>query len=153
MPDLYAVAVAGWLAARGPDVAALPSRGAVDADEPSLRATLRLGVLLDQGAAADPARLAARLVDPATAVNLRAVLTQLGAGRRVVVLDWLASGAVPQRDAVLAAAMAPGQHGDFVRAELQALHRAALLARIFAPDRIAALLAACRPADLTGRGA
>lgn len=150
MPDLDAAAVGSWLRERGPDVVALPVTGPVDADLAALGTLLRLGATLDDARARDAEDLTRRLLDTATMVNLRAAVTQLGTGRRLRLLDWLAGLSATRSQALLSWITAPGEHGDFIRGELQALHRAALLARIFAPERRALLLAVCQPSNMTG---
>ena len=49
--------------------------------------------------------------------------------------------------------MGAGPDGDFIRAELQALQRRAVFARIYAPERIQMLLAACQPESMAGGAA
>ncbi|TDH62371.1 hypothetical protein E2C06_12240 [Dankookia rubra] len=153
MPDLSPNAVADWLRERDPDVATLHLLGPVDADPAVLRTMLRLGELLEQALATDAERLSVRLRHPATAVNLRAALAQSGMARRLRLLDWFGERGLPERNAVLALTMGAGPDGDFIRAELQALQRRALLARIYAPERLQMLLAACQPEGMTGGGA
>lgn len=153
MPDLSPTAVAEWLRERDPDVATLHLLGPIDADPAVLQTMLRLGELLEQALATDAERLSARLRHPATAVNLRAALAQAGLARRLRLLEWFGDDCLPERNAVLAAAMGVGPDGDFVRAELQALQRRALLARVYAPERIQMLLTACQAHGQTGGGA
>ena len=98
-------------------------------------------------------RLSERLCHRVTALNLRAALTQVGPARRMRILAWLLEEGLPEQDALMAAATAAGPDGDFIRGELQALHRRALLANIFGPERIRSLLAACQPTGLAGGAA
>ena len=153
MPDLSPNAVADWLRERDPDVTTRPLLGPIDADPAVLQTMLRLGELLEEALANDAERLSARLRHPATAVNLRSALAQSGMARRLRLLDWFGDAGLPERSAVLAAAMSAGPDGDFIRAELQALQRRALLARIYAPERIQMLLAACQPEGMAGGAA
>src|SRR4051812_44751909 len=153
MPDLSPNAVADWLRERDPDVATLPMLGPIDADPAVLQMMVRLGHLLEQALVADAERLSARLRHPATATNLRAALAQSGMARRLRLLDWFGDAGLPERNAVLAVAMGAGPDGDFIRAELQALHRRAVLARVYAPERIQMLLAACQPEGMAGGAA
>lgn len=153
MPDLSLDAVAGWLRERDPDIATLPLLGPIDGDPAVLQTMLQLGDLLEQALVDDAERLSARLRHPATAVNLRAALSQAGLARRMRLLAWLSEEGLPEQEALLATAMGPGEDGDFIRAELQALHRRALLARIYSPERIRILLTACQPSGMTGDAA
>ena len=153
MPDLSPNAVSDWLRERDPEVALLPLLGPVDADPDVLRTMLRLGELLERALVSDAERLSARLCHPATRINLTAALAQSGMARRLRLLAWFGDDGLPERDAVLAAAMGDGPDGEFIRHELTALQRRAALARIYAPERIQMLLAACRSEGLVGGAA
>lgn len=150
MPDLNGLAVTGWLRERDPNAAVLPIIGPIDSDPAVLQQMLELGKLLDTQLALDARRLSERLTHSATAVDLRAAITQVGPARRMRLLSWLAEAGLPDDDALLARLTGPGAAGDFIRAELQALQRRALLASIFAPERIQALLNACQPPSTAG---
>lgn len=145
MPDLDHAAVSGWLSARDPVAAALARPGPVDADDRALAALLRLGVALDKAAERDAAALAEALCEEETSVRLRSALAQIGTARRLRLLEWLGEAGLPNGRALLAA-MGDGPGGAFQRAELAALERRAILARVFAPERVAELRAACAEA-------
>lgn len=145
MPDLDHAAVSGWLLARDPEAAALARLGPVDADERALAALLRLGVALDKAAERDATVLVDALCEPETSARLRSVLAQIGTARRLRLLEWLGEAGLPNGRA-LVAAMGNGPDGAFQRAELAVLRRRAVLARVFAPGRIAELRAACAEA-------
>lgn len=142
MPDLDYAAVSGWLRGRDPGAAALARPGPVDADDRALAALLRLGVALDRAAERDAADLADMLCGPETAALLRQVLAQIGMARRLRLLEWLGEAGLPNNQAIVAA-MGDGSDGAFQRAELAALERRAILARVFAPERVAELRVAC----------
>lgn len=148
MPDLSADAVANWLSETGPAIAAdlctsVPSRDEDPAVHPAM---LRLGEVMDEALARAPEGLRARLRDPAVLGNARTVLAQIGAGRRLRLLSWLT--AIPDFSDFPQALLGADQSDTtrFLRAELRNLHRLALLNRMFAPERIAALLEACSAA-------
>lgn len=149
MPDLDAMAVEAWVQERDPEAHSLPVIGPVDRDPEALQHLLRLGHLLDQRLANDADRLALLLAHTATAMDLQAALTQVGVARRMRLLAWFSDEGLPERDKLLTRLAATGSAGGFIRAELEALHRRALLARIFAPERIRMLLEASQPKDRT----
>ena len=72
--------------------------------------------------------------------DFRAVLAQLGAARLLRLLHWLAESDEPRRIAVLISG--DDATGAALRAAIAAVTRPALLRRIFAAERIAALDAA-----------
>jgi hypothetical protein len=77
--------------------------------------------------------------------DLSTVLAQLGAARLMRLLHWLAEIEIPDCHAVIAALIASDDTtGQALRAAVAAVTRQALLRRIFARDRIAALQAACQ---------
>lgn len=150
MLDLGTTAVVHWLSERQPEGPA-PGHDLVrpveEAPEvqPSL---LALGGALDAARARNDALLAKHLCGDPVRDDLRGVLAQLGAARMLRVLDWLTESAAPDRRRVLEAVLEsdPSGAGQALRAAIQDLNRQALLARIFAQDRLDALLAACRRA-------
>lgn len=154
MPDLSSDVIMAWLRDREPH---LVVRGddderPVDDHAAVLPAVLRLGGLLDECLARAPAAFRARFLSERTRATTRAVLAQLGQGRRLRLLQWLSD--VPGLEDLPADLLrdASSETGVFLRAEIVALHRVAALDRIFGEERIAMLLAACthavRPENL-----
>ena len=147
MPDLEKHAVARWLTERQPEGLRFGCdlvRAIEDAPDvlPSL---LALGGALDAARARDMAALSDCLCGDPLRDDLRGVLAQLGAARLLRLLDWLTEATVPDRRRVLDALLAPDQSGagQALQAAITSCNRQALLARIFAQDRLDALLAAC----------
>jgi len=95
----------------------------------------------------DPAVVSAALRSEPVRAELQAVLAQLDPARLVPVLHSLAVGDPSNRREVLEALLAPDPSGSgqVLHRMLQALHRQALLARLFHTDRVQALRSACRP--------
>lgn len=83
--------------------------------------------------------------DPARA-ELRAILAQLEQTRLLPILHRLAMTGVPHKREVLEGLLAANASGSgqTLRSTLQALHRRALLVRIFHPDRVQALRRICQ---------
>lgn len=142
MPDLTHAAAVRWLHARDADAAALARPGPVDAHAPALAALLHLGSLLDEAAECSPAALSAALRQPEVGARLRQTLPQIGMARRLRLLEWFDDAGLPGHEAIVAT-MGDGPDGAFQRAELTALERRAILARIFSPERVAELRTAC----------
>jgi hypothetical protein len=148
MPDLSADGVAAWLYEMEPVIAvdlrtSVPSAEEHDAVLPAM---LGLGRVLDDALAHSPDRLRDRLKQEPVLAKTRTALAQIGQGRRLRLLHWLADipGFTDLPSALLATdASAAAQ---FLRAEVRNLHRRALLDRMFSPERIAALLEACAAA-------
>ena len=148
MPDLSADVVAAWLYEKEPVIAvdlatSVPSG---EEHETVLPAVLRLGSVMDDALARAPDNLRARLKDQAVLANARTALAQIGQGRRLRLLHWLAE--IPDFGDLPAALLGAdnSQDSQFLRAEIRNLHRRALLDRMFSPERIAALLDACSAA-------
>ena len=105
------------------------------------------GSLLDQLAERDLQDFSAALREAPLRDDLRAILAQLGAARLVRLLHWFAEIDLPGCDAVISTVVGGDDaNGRALRAAIAAVTRRALLRRIFAPDRIAALHAACQSA-------
>ncbi len=131
MPNLDQADVTAWLAGwRAGEDAWPPAVRAVEcaADAPGRLAAL--GKSLDQAHGANLGLLSKRLRSEPTLNSLRAVLAQLGAARALRLLHWISEADLPEGGALLAGL-------------LQGLRRKLVLARIFAPERLAALQAAC----------
>ena len=105
------------------------------------------GFLLDQLAERDLRDFSAALREASLRDGLRAVMAQLGAARLMRLLHWLVEIDLPGCDAVISALVGGDDTtGHALRAAIPAVTRRALLRRIFAPDRLAALHAACETA-------
>jgi hypothetical protein len=79
--------------------------------------------------------------------DLHVVMAQLGAARLMRLLHWLAEIDLPDCPSVISALVGGDDAtGHALRAAIAAVTQRALLRRIFAPDRIAALHAACETA-------
>src|SRR5712691_6677606 len=103
-----------------------------------------LGSILDQLAQSDLEDLSAALRGPPLRDDLRSILAQLGAARLMRLLHWLAEIEIPDCHTVITKLVAGDDTtGQALRAAIGAVTRRALLRRIFAPDRIAALQIAC----------
>ena len=117
-------------------------------DEVALRdAAARLDAALGEAQVRDPALLSSVLRGDPVRDDLRAILARLDPERVLPLLHRLAAPDLPERREVLDGLLAgdPSGLGQALRATLQVLHRRALLARIFHPDRVQALRRACRP--------
>ena len=103
-----------------------------------------LGNKLDEAAQSDLRSLSAALRSTPLREDLGAVLAQLGAARVLRLLHWLAEQDVPDCHAVIAGLLHDdGSAGQALRAAVAAVTRRAVMRRIFAPERVAALEAAC----------
>jgi len=151
MPDLRQDAVREWLTALDParaDDAWPPAIRALETEAEAPDLFKDLGHLLDQFAPNETEALAAALRAPPLAVALRAVLAQAGAARVFRVLHWLGDERdLAQPHLVVAALTEGGSHeARALRAAIAAFTRHTLLNRLFAPDRLAALLDATQTA-------
>jgi len=146
MPDLERQSSIAWLHAVEPEVSSrlgVPVRPIEDL--PEIRPLLvALGRALDQPDAHIPGGLAIGLATGDTVEILREVLAQLGPARLLRVLAWLDTAPLAQGEEVLNALVQDNhsEAGRAIQGILHALHRQALLARIFHPDRLAMLQAA-----------
>ncbi len=148
MPNLSAEVAADWLTKRDPSNAAAllaPAASMPEGAEPLL---VQLGQALDAAQARDPQRLSRLLRDAPVRERLGVLLTHIDRPRCLRLLDWLGSPPMPEHNLVAAAYLTddPSEEGAVLRRNVQALHRNALLSRIFDRDRIASLLAACQVA-------
>jgi hypothetical protein len=147
MPDLEQQAVTRWFAGLVPDADAgswPPPLRAIETTDDNAQRMHALGLVLDQLTSGD---LAAVLREATFQADFRAVLAQLGAARQMRLLHWLGENDAAEPEGMVPALVA-GDDGTAraLRAAIAAVTRRALLARIFAPERIAALEAACRAA-------
>lgn len=142
MPDLERSDVLDWLQRTEPRLAGagVPVFRPVE-DTPEVRALLSdFGHALGT-ASAEQIGGGIGEDDGATA---REVLAQLGVARMLRLVEWLdgaAGGAAHNAQALLLRSDTT-EAGRFIRTVLDALHRQDLLGRIFAPERLQALLAA-----------
>lgn len=151
MPDLQQDAVTEWLTALDParpDDAWPPAIRALETEAEAPGLFEDLGHLLDQFGPDETEVLAAALRAPPLAIALRAVLAQAGAARVFRVLHWLGDeGDLAQPHLVVAALTEGGSHeARALRAAIAAFTRRTLLNRLFAPDRLAALMDATQTA-------
>jgi hypothetical protein len=150
MPDLEIESVLGWFRLEEPnrtDILGQPVTSA-EAHKDVAQALTRLGRVLDEAAHSDLTGLATQLQAGPTRDGLRAVLGQLAFPRTLRLLDWVMQAGLPDSDAILAALMEPDPSGtgQYLQAVLADAARPTLLERIYASDRLAALMAACEPA-------
>ncbi|MFC0387275.1 type IVB secretion system protein IcmW [Muricoccus vinaceus] len=143
MPDLERSDVLDWLQRTEPRLAGagVPVFRPVE-DTPEVRALLSdLGQALGT-ASAEQIGGGIGQDDGATA---REVLAQLGVARMLRLMEWLDGGTEAAAVDVQALLLRSDttEAGRFIRTVLDALHRQDLLGRIFAPERLQALVAAC----------
>jgi hypothetical protein len=145
MPNLEQHAVAEWLTALNPTAASAwpPPFRMVETAADNLQRLRALGSRLDQFAPGELTILPGALSQPPLRDDLRNVIAQLGAARLLRLLHWLAESDIPNCPAAIAA-LVDGHDatGAALRAAIAAVTRPALLRRIFAAERIAALDAA-----------
>jgi hypothetical protein len=149
MPNLEQRAVTEWLTALRPAVANEwpPPIRAMETEADNAERLQALGSILDEIVPGELRDLLTALRQAPLQDDLRAVMAQLGAARLMRLLHWLAEIDLPDCPAVISALVGGDDgNGDALRAAIAAVTRRALLRRIFAPDRIAALHAACETA-------
>jgi hypothetical protein len=149
MPALETASVLDWLTACEPATARAPITPIrpIEEGDDSRDGLAALGAALDRFDGAQRT-LSACLASGEPGQDLRALLIQLGAARLLRLLRWLSTEAGPDGERVLMALL-DGTYGtaDPIRATLQALHRQALLARIFDEARLRILLVAAKDAQ------
>ncbi len=151
MLNLERSAVLAWLKDKEPDKPDLlepPARPA-EARQEVEWALIRLGESLSAALQQSPDRLVSQLLQGPVRDEFRTLLGQLGAPRTLCLIHWLMSAGLPSADLVLAAVLAPDNTGtgQFLQATLAHAARSPLLERIFAPQRMTALLNACPPSN------
>jgi hypothetical protein len=153
VPDLAISSVQDWFRREEPDRPWILEQPVEPAEaQPDVeRALVRLGHALDEAAARDRTTLAAQLQTGPVQDDLRALVGQLGFPRALRLLGWLVQSELPESDAILSAVLEtdPSGIGQYLQSALVEIARRALLERIYAPDRLAALMAACEPADVS----
>ncbi|MDD2859465.1 MAG: hypothetical protein PHT60_14910 [Acidiphilium sp.] len=151
MPDLNPIALAAWTAGFGLllEDPIDPDRDTIEADAPCENAVLRFGAALDRALDGDPQLFSEAIRSEPDRPLLAGVLARISLARQARVIDWLASEAVPNGQAIMRALATPGPDGtgDAIRQSVGFLHRQQLLRRIFSSNRLAALLEACRIAQ------
>jgi hypothetical protein len=150
MPNLEQHAVTEWLTALRPAATANewpPAIRAIETQSDNSERLQRLGSIFDELIPEELRHLSTALKEVPLRDDLRAVMAQLGAARLMRLLHWLAEIDLPGCPTVISA-LAGGDDatGHALRAAIAAVTQRALLRRIFAPDRIAALQAACETA-------
>ncbi len=152
MPDLDKAAVEQWLRTNDPDVADQTASADIQADDMPgvLSEMIRLGHALDRAVANDPDKLSAFLLQPEARSGMRAVLGHASTARRVSLLSWFATSALPNRNLVMNELLADepdaareADAGHVARESIRNLNRSTLLARLFSPQRVARLLSTC----------
>ena len=149
MPTLETASVLDWLTACEPATAraSIIAIRPIEEDSGSREGLVALGEALDRFDGAQR-MLSACLASGEPGQDLRAVLIQLGAARLLRLIRWLSDEAGPDGERVLAALLDDAYGtADPLRATLQALHRQALLARIFDEARLRILLVAAKDAQ------
>jgi hypothetical protein len=150
MPNLEQYAVTEWLTALRPAAATgewPPPIRAIEAEADNSERLQTLGSILDQLPQGELQILSGAMTKAPLRDDLRAVVAQLGAARLMRLLHWLAEIDLPDCHAAISALVGGDDgNGAALRATIVAVTRRALLRRIFAPDRIAALHAACETA-------
>jgi hypothetical protein len=106
------------------------------------------GNAFESHAADDLALLSAALRYPPLHDSMTVVMAQLGAARVTRLLHWFAECGLPECHMVIAALLRDDtEPGRALRAAVEAVTRRAILDRMFGPDRIATLAAACELAN------
>lgn len=150
MPDLSADAAGQWLKHRIPDWPERQGKVVPFADgDPDTGAVLEeLGNVLDQSATRNARGVAGILASDPGQQHTRTILAYASLPRRIRLVEWISSG-LPDGMDVLQKVIHPAEgHADdgeaaAITASIAELHRQGLLARIFHPNRLDALLAAC----------
>lgn len=146
MPDLSTHAVTAWLREHEPAIADDYPIAPIE-EATSVQPLLpQLGEALDHALKRDPVALSGNLSQDPMRDSMRAVLAQMGSARRLRVLAWLAEAGLPDTHAVLGTLleMDASGSGRALRDSLRSHYRRALLARMFVPERIEQVMAACR---------
>ena len=150
MPNLEQHAVIEWLTALRPAAAMSewpPPIRAIETETDNSERLQTFGSILDQLARRELEIASTTLREAPFRDDLHAVMAQLGAARLMRLLHWLAEIDLPDCPSVISALVGGDDAtGHALRAAIAAVTRRALLRRIFAPDRIAALHAACETA-------
>jgi len=149
VPELARSSVLTWLGGQEsdkPDLLKNPVMAA-EAHADVEVALVRLGEALDDALVRSPVELASGLRAGPARDDIRAVLGQLGIPRVLCIIGWIMQGGLPEANLVLGGVLAPDPdgNGQFLQAMLSDSVRPPLLERLYAPERLSALLAACQP--------
>ncbi len=146
MPNLEQQAVQSWLEALRPydQFVWPPAIRPIESTRQSPEQLVALGNVLDELIPADLKRLRDAFRDERLLTEFRSAMAQFGAARTLRLLHWLAEVDLPDCKDVIAK-LTQGQEpgARALRATIEAVTRAAMVRRMFAPDRIAALELAC----------
>jgi hypothetical protein len=146
MPDLSQTASRAWLRqidANEPAAPWPPAFRTIEDQGDAPGHWEALGRILDHLAGASADALSKALRTPKLATALRAVLAQAGAARVFRFIHWLDETKVPDSYAVLTSLTeGDSPEATALRATIIGFNRRAILYRIFAPERVAALQAA-----------
>ncbi len=151
MPNLTTTDVRAWLGSTSPAIAAgewpPPIRMIEDShDHPDLLASL--GTALDHGLEADASRIAALLTEAPGLAQLRPILAQFGAARLLRILHWSLEADLGDAHRLTSLLTASNDHSArALRAALSALALRSAIDRVFSPERVSALEAACAPTE------
>jgi hypothetical protein len=150
MPNLEQYAVTEWLTSLRPAAAASewpPPIRPIETESNNSERLQTFGSIFDELIPEELRHLSTALKEAPLRDDLRAVMAQLGAARLMRLLHWLPEIDFPDCPSVISALVGGDDAaGHALRAAVAAVIRRALLRRIFAPDRIAALHAACETA-------
>lgn len=146
MPDLSTSAITTWLREHEPAIADDSPIVPVEEALSVQRLLPQLGEALEDALARDPNALSERLSRDPMRDSMRAVLAQMGTARRLRVLAWIAESGLPHPHTVLSTLLEVDASGSgrALRDSLRNYYRRAVLARMFASERIEQVMAACR---------
>jgi hypothetical protein len=147
MPNLEERAVTEWLTALRPAAATEwpPPIRAIETEADNAARLRALGSIFDELVPEDLRGLSTALREAPLRDELRAVMAQLGAARLMRLLHWLAEIDLPDCPTVISTLVGGDDgNGEALRAAVAVVTSRAVLRRIFALDRIAALHAACQ---------
>jgi hypothetical protein len=147
MPNLERDAVVGWLRELRPETVFVewpPAVRPIETESSVSSQLTALGETLDQFDQSDLQALARSLQTNPLRDDLTAVLAQLGAARMLRLMHWMAETGMPEVHTVIGALVqADTPAANALRAAADGVTRRALIRRMFAPERISALEAAC----------
>jgi hypothetical protein len=148
MPDLDRALVLEWFRleeASSPSAAGPPLQPVEESPEVEA-ALVRLGGVLDDALGRAPDTLSAMLRASPAGDELRIILAQIWPARFLRILEWIMEGPLPGSDAVLAGFMVPDAtaSGQYLQRALLRASGPTALERIYAPERLQGLLAACQ---------
>lgn len=149
MPDLTTEAVAAWLTAAGSEDLVRSVKTPVADDSPDLAEALEafgqaLDASIEHGASALDHAL-----DRELSAAMANVIAHLGPARRLLILHWLAGAGFDAPHCVIERIANPSTSGGAaVLRWMAALLQRERLDRLFSPERIQTLYAACHAANL-----